>query len=166
MIAQVMAMVAADDPDVVIERLQPFARIAPLLQQQVVIVPYAGVMAMAPDAEHQGQGEPVSRSALVREITPSFAAAATELLNSGLVYCFQLRTVGGAVADVDPRSISYVEAHGTATVLGDPIEMEALTAVSVAALTIYDMVKAVDKQMVIESIRLIEKRKEPVEARA
>ena len=34
-----------------------------------------------------------------------------------------------AVADVDPRSISYVEAHGTATALGDPIEMEALTAV-------------------------------------
>ena len=45
------------------------------------------------------------------------------------------------------------------------VEMEALTAVSVAALTIYDMVKAVDKQMVIESIRLIEKRKEPIEAR-
>ncbi len=46
------------------------------------------------------------------------------------------------------------------------VEMEALTAVSVAALTIYDMVKAVDKQMVIDSIRLIEKRKEPVEARS
>jgi cyclic pyranopterin phosphate synthase len=37
-------------------------------------------------------------------------------------------------------------------------EMEALVAVSVAALTIYDMVKAVDKDMVIGSIRLIEKR--------
>lgn len=39
------------------------------------------------------------------------------------------------------------------------IEMEALTAVSVALLTIYDMCKAVDKQMVIEKIRLIEKTK-------
>jgi len=38
------------------------------------------------------------------------------------------------------------------------VEMEALTAVSVAALTIYDMVKAVDKRMVIGEIRLIEKR--------
>jgi cyclic pyranopterin phosphate synthase len=38
------------------------------------------------------------------------------------------------------------------------VEMEALTAVSVAALTIYDMVKAVDKAMVISDIRLIEKR--------
>ena len=37
------------------------------------------------------------------------------------------------------------------------VEMEALTAVSVAALTIYDMVKAVDKRMVISNIRLMKK---------
>jgi cyclic pyranopterin phosphate synthase len=37
------------------------------------------------------------------------------------------------------------------------VEMEALTAVSVAALTIYDMVKAVDKEMVIGDICLVEK---------
>jgi cyclic pyranopterin phosphate synthase len=35
--------------------------------------------------------------------------------------------------------------------------MEALTAVSVAALTIYDMVKAVDKEMVIGDVHLVEK---------
>jgi cyclic pyranopterin phosphate synthase len=38
--------------------------------------------------------------------------------------------------------------------------MEALTAVSVAALTIYDMCKAVDKSMVIEGIHVTEKIKE------
>jgi cyclic pyranopterin phosphate synthase len=38
------------------------------------------------------------------------------------------------------------------------VEMEALTAVAVAALTIYDMVKAVDRAMVIGEIRLLEKR--------
>jgi cyclic pyranopterin monophosphate synthase len=37
------------------------------------------------------------------------------------------------------------------------VEMEALTAVSVACLTIYDMLKAADKAMVIEGVRLIEK---------
>ena len=37
------------------------------------------------------------------------------------------------------------------------VEMEALTAVSVACLTIYDMLKAADKSMRIESIRLLEK---------
>jgi cyclic pyranopterin phosphate synthase len=41
------------------------------------------------------------------------------------------------------------------------IEMEALTAVSVAALTLYDMCKAVDKQMKIGEIRLLSKTKEP-----
>ncbi len=40
------------------------------------------------------------------------------------------------------------------------VEMEALTAVSVAALTLYDMCKAVDKGMVIGDIRLLEKTKE------
>jgi cyclic pyranopterin phosphate synthase len=43
------------------------------------------------------------------------------------------------------------------------IEMEALTAVGVAALTIYDMCKAVDKGMRIGDIRLLEKTKEPLE---
>ena len=38
------------------------------------------------------------------------------------------------------------------------VEMEALTAVSVALLTIYDMAKAIDKGMVISAVRLIEKR--------
>ena len=40
------------------------------------------------------------------------------------------------------------------------VEMEALTAVSVAALTLYDMCKAVDKEMVISDMRLVEKRKQ------
>ena len=39
------------------------------------------------------------------------------------------------------------------------VEMEALTAVSIAALTVYDMCKAVDKQMTIGNIRLISKTK-------
>jgi len=45
------------------------------------------------------------------------------------------------------------------------VEMEALTAVSVALLTVYDMCKAVDKSMTIADIRLLEKTKEPVDGR-
>lgn len=44
------------------------------------------------------------------------------------------------------------------------IEMEALTAVSVAALTIYDMCKAVDSRMKITGIRLVSKTKRPLTA--
>jgi cyclic pyranopterin phosphate synthase len=42
------------------------------------------------------------------------------------------------------------------------VEMEALTAATVAALTVYDMVKAIDKGMTITDVALIEKTKEPV----
>jgi len=42
------------------------------------------------------------------------------------------------------------------------VEMEALTAATVALLTIYDMCKAVDKQMVIERVELIEKAKKDI----
>lgn len=52
-----------------------------------------------------------------------------------------------------------VEARATASLTGRTgVEMEALTAVSVALLTVYDMAKAIDKGMVLEGIRLIEKR--------
>jgi cyclic pyranopterin phosphate synthase len=43
------------------------------------------------------------------------------------------------------------------------VEMEALTAASVAALTVCDMVKAVDRDLVVEEVRLLEKTKEVVE---
>ena len=56
---------------------------------------------------------------------------------------------------------SAIEIEATARIVAKTgVEMEALTAVSVAALTIYDMCKAVDKSMVIEGIRVTEKIKE------
>ena len=42
------------------------------------------------------------------------------------------------------------------------IEMEALTAVSIAALTLYDMTKGVDRDLIIDGVRLVEKTKSPV----
>ncbi len=52
-----------------------------------------------------------------------------------------------------------VQIRGTVRCQGQTgVEMEALTAVSIAALTIYDMAKAVDRGMVIEDVRLLEKR--------
>jgi cyclic pyranopterin phosphate synthase len=43
------------------------------------------------------------------------------------------------------------------------VEMEALVAASVAALTVYDMAKAIDKDMVVGDVHLVEKTKAPVE---
>lgn len=55
----------------------------------------------------------------------------------------------------DPTSIA-IEAHARATARTG-VEMEALVAVTTAALTIYDMCKSIDRTMVIEEIRLEEK---------
>jgi cyclic pyranopterin phosphate synthase len=69
--------------------------------------------------------------------------------------------LGLDLATVEARlapEIPGVRVTATAKVTGRTgVEMEALTAVSVACLTIYDMVKAVDREMVIEGIRLISK---------
>ena len=54
---------------------------------------------------------------------------------------------------------SAVAVTATASLTGKTgVEMEAMTATSIALLTIYDMAKAIDKGMVIEAVRLIEKR--------
>jgi cyclic pyranopterin monophosphate synthase len=62
--------------------------------------------------------------------------------------------------EVGEASVEIVAAAETTAQTG--VEMEALTAASVAALTIYDMAKAVDKQMRIVDVALVEKTKEPV----
>ena len=59
--------------------------------------------------------------------------------------------------DLTPRANGYEIEARVRTTGQTGVEMEALTAVAVAALTIYDMVKAVDKAMVIGDIRLIYK---------
>ncbi len=48
------------------------------------------------------------------------------------------------------------------TVAQTGVEMEALVAASVAALTVYDMAKAIDKSMVVQDVHLVEKTKEPL----
>jgi cyclic pyranopterin phosphate synthase len=58
----------------------------------------------------------------------------------------------GAADDRTVRIEATVKVHGRTGV-----EMEALTAVTVAALTVYDMCKAVDREMVIDQVRLEEK---------
>ena len=60
--------------------------------------------------------------------------------------------------DLRPTRTGYEIEARARTTAPTGVEMEALTAVAVAALTIYDMVKAADRAMVIDGIRLIEKR--------
>jgi cyclic pyranopterin monophosphate synthase len=58
---------------------------------------------------------------------------------------------------VGPEGVEIVATVETTAQTG--VEMEALTAVAVAALTVYDMTKAVDDGMIVEEVRLLEKTK-------
>ena len=73
--------------------------------------------------------------------------------------CHPLPVSQVAVDIVPGRKAPGLHVTATVKVSGQTgVEMEALTAVSIACLTIYDMVKAVERGMRIEGIRLIEKR--------
>jgi cyclic pyranopterin monophosphate synthase len=63
--------------------------------------------------------------------------------------------------DVQDDRVEIIASVETTAQTG--VEMEALTAASVAALTLYDMAKAIDKEMVVADVRLVEKTKAAVE---
>lgn len=106
-IVQLYGVVDSGDPDTIIARLQPFAELAPLVQQSVQLTSYAQVMANADLGPQHGAGEPHSRSGLIEHITPEFAEAVEGMLRSGAVPFFQLRAVGAAVADVADDATAY-----------------------------------------------------------
>ena len=64
--------------------------------------------------------------------------------------------------EVAERAVEIEAAAETTAQTG--VEMEALVAASVAALTIYDMAKAVDRELVVENVRLLEKTKTAADA--
>ena len=66
--------------------------------------------------------------------------------------------ITGVTLDLEPSGDDSLVIRATVKTTGKTgVEMEALTAASIAALTVYDMCKAVEKGMRIESVRLIEK---------
>ena len=73
--------------------------------------------------------------------------------------CHPIALTGVEVELWPDESRDAVECRARVETVGPTgVEMEALTAVQVALLTVYDMCKAVDRGMTIESVRLVEKR--------
>jgi cyclic pyranopterin monophosphate synthase len=129
-------------------------------------------------------GKPLSRrravaGSLVR-MAPATAARLRELPKGDALATAQLAGIMAAKRTSEliplchPLSLSHVEVElevapdaveitaSVETTAQTGVEMEALVAVSVAALTVYDMAKSIDKEMEIDSVRLLEKTKEPV----
>ena len=127
-VAHVMAMVDRSEPDDIVALLQPFAQLGPLLDQQVQLTSYAQVMTNADIGPQHGAGEPLARSAQLDEITPEAASIIEGMLDAGDSYFFQLRSVGGAVADVPDDATAYAhrQAAFSAVAFGaDPVRLDA-----------------------------------------
>ncbi|GAB2605879.1 FAD-binding oxidoreductase [Pseudactinotalea suaedae] len=109
-VIQLYGMVDSSDPDTIIARLNPFVAIGQLAQQQVVLTSYRAVMGTAADVGldgHHGSGEPVGRSGFLPAMTPAFAREAAAALRGGRLRWFQLRAMGGAIADVPPEETAF-----------------------------------------------------------
>jgi hypothetical protein len=100
-------VVDTDLPPTIEERLRPFIELDRVADSRVVISPYAGILPAGRDELQHGHGEPHSRSALIDSIDIDTARDVAELLMSGAVYFFQIRTLGGAINDVAPESTAY-----------------------------------------------------------
>ena len=120
-IAQVYGVVDSDDPDVILERLQPFAALALLVGQSVQLASYADVMANASDAAHSGQGEPAfdPGASSGRSTTPR-PRRSPRSCGPDHRFVFSLRAVGGAIADVPSGDTAYAfrDAELSVTAIG------------------------------------------------
>jgi cyclic pyranopterin monophosphate synthase len=111
---------------------------------------------MAPETAERLRSLPKGDALMTAQVAGIMAAKRTAEL---IPLCHPLPLTNVEVRlEIEEGGVA-VEA-GAETTAQTGVEMEALTAAAVAALTVYDMAKAIDKEMVVEDVRLLEKTKE------
>jgi cyclic pyranopterin phosphate synthase len=118
----------------------------------------AAAVRMAPETARQLRELPKGDALATAQVAGIMAAKRTAEL---IPLCHPLPLSHVEVAlEVGDEAVEITASAETTAQTG--VEMEALVAASVAALTVYDMAKAVDEEMVVEGVRLLEKSKEPL----
>jgi cyclic pyranopterin phosphate synthase len=118
----------------------------------------AATVRMAPETARRLRELPKGDALVTAQLAGVMAAKRTADLIP-LCHPLPLSNIDLSV-DVREGSVEIQAAVETTAQTG--VEMEALVAASVAALTVYDMAKAIDKEMVVDGVRLLEKTKEQV----
>jgi len=124
----------------------------------------AGAIRMSSDAFQQVADQAITKGDVlsVSEVAGTLAAKRTAEL---IPLCHPLGLDHVEVEASLDAGLPGVRVQATVKAVGRTgVEMEALTAVSVALLTVYDMVKAADAAMVIADVHLVEKKKVPLDA--
>jgi len=133
----------------------------PLLDRTAVAT---GTIRMSPEAYRQVAEQAIAKGDVlaVSEVAGTLAAKRTAEL---IPLCHPLGLDHVEVEAALAESLPGVRVWARVRTVGRTgVEMEALTAVAVALLTVYDMVKAADDGMVIGDVQLVEKQKAPVDA--
>jgi cyclic pyranopterin phosphate synthase len=131
----------------------------PLMDRTAVAT---GTIRMSPEAYRQIAEEAMAKGDVlaVSEVAGTLAAKRTAEL---IPLCHPLGLDHVEVEATLDESLPGIRVQAAVRTVGRTgVEMEALTAVAVALLTVYDMVKAVDTGMTIGDVRLVEKKKAPV----
>jgi cyclic pyranopterin monophosphate synthase len=116
----------------------------------------AAEVRMAPETARQLRELPKGDALTTAQLAGIMAAKRTAEL---IPLCHPLPLTNIEVSlEVDDAVVQISAVAETTAQTG--VEMEALTAATVAALTVYDMAKAIDKSMVIAEVRLVEKTKQ------
>ena len=132
----------------------------PLMDRTAVAT---GSIRMSPEAYRQVAEDAIAKGDVlaVSEVAGTLAAKRTAEL---IPLCHPLGLEHVEVEAVLAESLPGVTVRAKVRTVGRTgVEMEALTAVAVTLLTVYDMVKAVDGSMVIGDVQLVEKQKAPVD---
>ena len=115
------------------------------------------VVEMAPETVRRLRGLPKGDALATAQVAGIMAAKRTAEL---IPLCHPLPlSVVDISLSVGDASVTITASAETTAQTG--VEMEALVAAAVAALTLYDMAKAIDKGMVVQGVRLVEKTKGP-----
>ena len=110
-IARLVNVYVGDDVEAAVAALTPLLEIAPLLDQQTQVVPYAAVVPPHDDRHHGGQTRPLVSSGLADHLTPALSAALADGLRTRVAPWLSIRPVGGAVNDVDRTTTAYAHRH-------------------------------------------------------
>jgi alkanesulfonate monooxygenase SsuD/methylene tetrahydromethanopterin reductase-like flavin-dependent oxidoreductase (luciferase family) len=110
-VAQAMTAWAGDDTDAAVAALTPLLSVAPVLQQQAQVVPYAAIVPPHDSAHHGSPAEPLFSNGLADHLTPELGEGLAAGLHSGATFLTAIRAVGGAVNDVDPDATAYAHRH-------------------------------------------------------
>jgi len=117
-----------------------------------------GFILMSPETIDLIEGDRISKGNVLETARLAGIMAAKKTCEL-VPLCHQISLSSVSIDFEVDREKSKVDIEATAECVGQTgVEMEALTAVSVAALTVYDMCKAADKGMVISEIKLMEKK--------